>query len=354
MFTETNGAIREELLNNIPTILNQEENAELTKDPKLQEIKKVIFSMNSTNAAGSDGMDGIKKPNQGANMIIKLDMANAYDKVSWSYTCIVSQKNGILMLNNLTHDELFNGFYIERRGPQINHLSFADDVIIFTSGTKNSLNRIMTILIDYEDTSGQKINSSKSHFMVPSCVFHYNVTRIQQITGFTRKDSPLTYLGCPLYIGRKRIIHFNGLISQVVSRIRGWQGRLLSYSGKVTLIEKLTANFFWVMEKDKHKYHWASWENLQQTISITKVAWRKPQDNFVKIKSDGSALSNPGKIGAGTIIRDQHINFIHAMTTPWYNMALNNEPIGNVPLGENVDDDAMDGVPIEPQTNRRG
>lgn len=57
-------------------------------------------------------------------------------------------------------------------------------------------------------------------------------------------------------------------------------------------------------------------ENLQQTISITKVAWRKPQDNFVKIKSDGSALSNPGKIGAGTIIRDQHGNFIHAIATP--------------------------------------
>ncbi|OIT33355.1 PREDICTED: uncharacterized protein LOC109206109 [Nicotiana attenuata] len=46
------------------------------------------------------------------------------------------------------------------------------------------------------------------------------------------------------------------------------------------------------------------------------VVWRKPQDNFVKINSDGNALSNPGKIGVGTIIRDQHGNFIHAMATP--------------------------------------
>lgn len=43
------------------------------------------------------------------------------------------------MLNNLTHDQFFNGFYMERNGPQINHLSFADDVIIFTSGTRASL-----------------------------------------------------------------------------------------------------------------------------------------------------------------------------------------------------------------------
>ncbi|XP_019237189.1 PREDICTED: uncharacterized protein LOC109217405 [Nicotiana attenuata] len=35
-------------------------------------------------------------------------------------------------------------------------------------------------------------------------------------------------------------------------------------------------------------------------------------------------------------------------------MALNNEPIENVPLGEEVDDDAMDEVPLEPQANRRG
>ncbi|XP_070011057.1 uncharacterized protein [Nicotiana sylvestris] len=35
-------------------------------------------------------------------------------------------------------------------------------------------------------------------------------------------------------------------------------------------------------------------------------------------------------------------------------MAVNNEPIGNLPFGEDVDDDATDEVPLEPQANRRG
>ena len=36
----------------------------------------------------------IKQPNEGYNVVIKLDMAKAYDRVSWSYTCLVLRKMG--------------------------------------------------------------------------------------------------------------------------------------------------------------------------------------------------------------------------------------------------------------------
>ncbi|XP_049357764.1 uncharacterized protein LOC125822409 [Solanum verrucosum] len=234
IFTREDKFINEEPLDCIPKMLNQEHNAMLTVMPTNEELKEVIFSMNPNSAAGPDGMNGyffqkcwqiikhdlfdvilaffsfvkgrsisenimlaqeiihqIKKPNIGSNMVIKLDMAKAYDRVSWSYTCLVLRKIGFdevftdmvwrIMANNwyslivngkrygffqstrglkqgdplspalfilgaevlsrslnrLHSNPDYHGFFMERRGPQVNHLSFADDIIIFTSGRKN-------------------------------------------------------------------------------------------------------------------------------------------------------------------------------------------------------------------------
>lgn len=96
---------------------------------------------------------------------------------------------------------------MEKRGPQINHLSFADDVIIFASSHKSSLQLIMKTLDTYEVVSDQLINRNKSYFMVPLKTLQAIVDIIKEVTDFDQKESPLTYLGCHLYIGRQRIIY---------------------------------------------------------------------------------------------------------------------------------------------------
>ncbi|XP_070056298.1 uncharacterized protein [Nicotiana tomentosiformis] len=250
-------------------MITSEDNTNLTRDPTLQELKEVVFSVSANSATGPNGINELLSK----------------------------------MLNNLNQDQVFKDFYMEMRGPQMNHLSFADDIIISTSGCKAFLQKIMYILRNYEDTFGQRINSNKSHFMTPFCVFQYNVNIIQHITGFTRKGSPITYLGCPMYIGRKRIMYFNDLISKVISRIRRWQGTLLSYGGRRTLIkhvlqsmpihlisvvspakttlkqiERMSPNFFWGMEKDKKKYHWASWAKMSYPLHEGVIGIKSIQD----------------------------------------------------------------------------
>ncbi|KAH0695796.1 hypothetical protein KY289_013278 [Solanum tuberosum] len=204
----------------------------------------------------------IKKPQEGDNVVIKLDMAKANDRVSWVFTCIAMRTMGFgevfidllwrtmsnnwysvivngsrhgffhstrglkqgdplspalfilgvevlsRMLNLLHHDQSYKGFHMQIRGPQINHLCFADDVIIFTSATRSSLQLIMKTLNTYEVVSNQSINKEKSHFMVPT-------------------NTPMEIID---------------------------------------------------MDKEKKKYHWASWETLSFPYEEGGIGVRKLED----------------------------------------------------------------------------
>ncbi|KAK4707107.1 hypothetical protein R3W88_033321 [Solanum pinnatisectum] len=184
------------------------------------------------------------------------------------------------MLNLIHQNPMYRGFRMKQKGPQIKHLSFADDVIIFTSTDRHSMKIIMNTLKEYEHTSDQLINKEKSHFMIPSNTSQNIIDSIQEVTGFSKKDSPITYLGCPLYIGRQRIIYYSHLVEKVSKKICGWQGKILSFEGKITLIkhvlqsmpihtmfaisppnttikyiESIIADFFWGRDQGKRKYH---------------------------------------------------------------------------------------------------
>ena len=37
---------------------------------------------------------------------------------------------------------------------------------------------------------------------------------------------------------------------------------------------------------------------------VQKIAWTRPPDQWIKVKTDGSAIDSAGKIGAGGILRD--------------------------------------------------
>lgn len=59
--------------------------------------------------------------------------------------------------------------------------------------------------------------------MLPAKTPNDIVEMIKEVTEFSQKDSPITYLGCPLYIGRQRIIYFSDLVEKVVKKISCWQ-----------------------------------------------------------------------------------------------------------------------------------
>ncbi|WMV30187.1 hypothetical protein MTR67_023572 [Solanum verrucosum] len=252
---------------------------------------------------------GIKKAQIGNNVIIKLDMAKAYDRVSSSIICLIPN---------------YKGFFMEPKGPQINHLRFADDVIIFAATDIHSLKLIMDKLGEYEHTSGQLINREKSNFMIPDHTHQDIINTIQEVTNFSQKISPITYPGYPLYIGRQRISYYSYLVEKISKR----DGMKWITSSFKDILQVISGGFLQLP---------VSWPEVvdciakcNQDIRITLVMWKTPPMNKYKLNTDGSALQNPGKIGGGGILRDDQGVSIYAFVVP-FGEGTNNQAEVSIP-----------------------
>ncbi|WMV14216.1 hypothetical protein MTR67_007601 [Solanum verrucosum] len=175
--------------------------------------------------------------NKHINVVVKLDMAKAYDRVSWIFLTKVLRKLGFaeviidmiwrlvsnnwysVLINGRSHgffrstrglkpgdplsptlfiigaevlarglnklhgDEEFKGFGLPKWSPQINHLSYVDDTILFCSGDRRTLIKMMRVLRDYENTSGQMINKAKSFFYLHDKTPLIVAIRLRRLTG---------------------------------------------------------------------------------------------------------------------------------------------------------------------------
>ncbi|PHT48606.1 hypothetical protein CQW23_12814 [Capsicum baccatum] len=168
-------------------------------------------------------ISGINKLVVSGNMVIKIAVAKAYDMVYWYYTFLVLRRFGfgeilidilwrtlsnnwyfvlvnatrhgffhstrglkqddppspalfifgdkvlLRALNTLHHHPQYYGFHMERHDPHINHLSFADDIIIFTTGIRQTLRLQMRILASYEEFLDGLSNGDDENHCFISC-----------------------------------------------------------------------------------------------------------------------------------------------------------------------------------------
>ncbi|XP_060179779.1 uncharacterized protein LOC132609685 [Lycium barbarum] len=142
-------------------------------------------------------------------------------------------------LNSLNNEPDFIPFHMNKRGPQINHLAYADDIVIFCSGKQSSINLVMSHIEKYENASGQKINGEKSLFITDPKASAQRINKMRNCTGFMEKSFPFTYLGCSLYKGRKKLIYFENMAMKVANRLNSWQGNMLTFGGKMIMIKNV-------------------------------------------------------------------------------------------------------------------
>ncbi|KAK4724096.1 hypothetical protein R3W88_026875 [Solanum pinnatisectum] len=103
--------------------------------------------------------------------------------------------------------------------PPINHLSYADDMILFYLGEKKSVGMVIKVLREYERISGQMVNLNKSFFYLHDNTPLIVSLRLRRMTGIKQRSFPFTYLGCPVFYGRKKLRYFDDLLKKIQKRL---------------------------------------------------------------------------------------------------------------------------------------
>lgn len=215
----------------------------------------------------------INKPSYGGNVVMKIDMAKAYDSVDWDFLlhivrlfgfskffcslirqCVTSpwfsmvmnsipkgffkggrglpQGDPILPYLFILVEEILTrmikkqvelgkivSFYHPRGTPIISHMLYTDDIVLFSNESNASLRTIMNVLKTYEDWSRQVVNKSKSSIFF---LKHNSLSRQPRLirnTGFTKGCFSFSYLGVPIVTGRLLNVHFEGMLNKIHSRL---------------------------------------------------------------------------------------------------------------------------------------
>ncbi|KAA3455720.1 reverse transcriptase [Gossypium australe] len=120
------------------------------------------------------------------------------------------------------------GAKASRRGPEISHLLFADDCMLFGEATDQWARNMKNILQEYQDCSGQCVNYNKSTIFYSSNTSEEAKLAVSAVLGVRSASNPEKYLGLPNVVGKRKRAAFQNLLDWINMRNNGWSTRWLS------------------------------------------------------------------------------------------------------------------------------
>ncbi|KAA3453713.1 reverse transcriptase [Gossypium australe] len=282
-----------------------------------------------------------KRVGSKGSFALKLDMSKAYDRVEWGFVQAILQRMGssdkwvenvMRCVSSVSYSVVMNGevgnlffpsrglrqgdpispylflifskglstllrmaasryalnrFRVNRHGPRIAHLFFADDSLIYGDATIFGAFAINDTLEVYAQYTGQEINFDKSGIFFSSNVEQNKREEVCRVLGVDRSNKLEKYLGLPSMVGRNKRRAFKELKEKLTRRVSSWSSRLLSMGGREVLIravlqvislytmncfllpsfvckdlEAVIARFWWQKKVGRKDLYWCEWKEL--------------------------------------------------------------------------------------------
>ena len=282
---------------------------------------------------------------------------------------------------------------LSRGGPELSHICFADDLILFAEASVTQVRVIRKVLEKFCKASGQKVSLPKSKIFFSNNVTTERGERISRASGIAATRDLGKYLGMPILQKRINKDTFGEVLEKVASRLSGWKKQTLSLAGRVTMtkavlssipvhtmstinlpvstlekLDSLSRSFVWGSGQ-----HLVSWEKIckpkaegglgirgsrdMNKALIAKVGWRLLRDSeslwarvlrskynvgsihdlsWMGRRSNGSSTWSSVVLGIREVVMTGHSwaigngRDIKFWTDRW----LSNQPLSSVTIGE--------------------
>lgn len=204
------------------------------------------------------------------------------------YLFIICAEGFSSLIRKFEADGSIHGIRVCRQAPVVYHMLFADDSYLFCKATEEEAVKVQQLLQIFERASGQRVNVEKSSIFFSMNVLAEHKRELCQSLQMAEANECSTYLGLPNILDRNKSVILGYLKEKINKRVRSWDGKVISKSGKEILIksvaqalptfamsvfllpvqvihdiERILAKYWWSSSKEGSiSIHWMSWDRL--------------------------------------------------------------------------------------------
>lgn len=122
-----------------------------------------------------------------------------------------------------------------RNRPNISHLIFVDDLLLFAEASSFQMQIILNCLDIFCSATSHKVNPIKTTICFSKNVTLVEANNIARCGGFSVSQELGRYLGAHIHHGRATANNFKNILDRVHSWLNGWKQQCLSIAGRITL-----------------------------------------------------------------------------------------------------------------------